>query len=145
MVSKIRGVCNLLNLLIISNHHFADIYYKCLKIGKLSLIARPGCGRLILPKKTSTQTQSLACSSYTKSLPISKANFPPPVKAMNAAAGSSTQSLRSWCRLLHRKRPIYFDVLIRFSQTPISAKSAFTPSWLHPRLPGNDCGKGFGR
>ena len=138
-------VYNLLKLLIISNRNFADVYDKCLKIGMLSLIARPGCGRFILPKQTSTQTRSLACLSYTKSLPISKANLPTHAKAKNAAVGSSIQSWLSWCRLLHRKRPTYFDVLKRFSELPASAKSAFTPSWPHPRFPGTDCGKGFGR
>lgn len=145
LVSKTRVVCNLLNLLIILDPDFVKMCYNSLKISKLSLIARPGCGRFILPKQTSTQTRSLACLPYTKSFPISKANLPTHAKAMNAAVGSSTQSWLSWCRLLHRKRLTYFDVLIRFSESPTSIKSVFTPSWLHPRYPGNDYGEGFGR
>lgn len=145
MVSKMWVVYNVLNLLIISDRDFADMIYKCLKIGGLLLIARPGCGKSIFPKQTSTQTRGLACLSYTKSLPISKTNFPAHAKAMNAAVGSSTQSWLSWCRLLHRKRPTYFDALKRFLELPASVKSAFTPSWHHLRFPGNDYGKGFGR
>ena len=140
-----RRVHNMLNLLMISNRDFANMLYKCLKIGKLSLIARPRCGRFILPNKLPLKTRSLACLSYTKSLPISKANLPAHTKAMNAAVGSFTQSWQSWCHLLHRKRPTYFDVLKRFLELPASAKSAFTPSWHHPKFPGSDYGKGFGR
>jgi hypothetical protein len=145
MVIKMRESPNILNLLKIPNRRFAEIFEKCLNIGRLSLIARPSCGRLILPKQTNTTTRSLACLSYTKFWPNSKTNLLRPEKALNAAAGSSIRSWRSWCRLLHRKRPIYFDVFTHCSASPVSAKSAFTPSWLHPRFPGNDCGKGFGR
>ena len=137
--------CNILNLLDILNRNFANMYQKCLNIGELSLIARSGCGRVSFAKQTKTTTRSLACLSYTKSSPISKANFPPPEKAMNAAAGSSIRSWRSWCRLLHRKRPISFDVLKRFLDLVASGKNASTPLWPHPRFLGNDFGKGFGR
>lgn len=143
MVSKGGVIHNLLKLLQFLNRNFVKIRYKSLYISKLSLIARPGCGRFILAKQTSTQTRSLACLPYTKSLPISKTNLPTHAKAMNAAVGSFTQSWLSWCRLLHRKRRTFFDVLIHFSE-PSSIKSVITPSWLHPRYPGIDYGKGFG-
>ena len=144
MVSKMWAARNMLKSLIIQRPLFADMFVKCLKIGMLSLIARPGCGTFILPKQT-PQPGSLACLSYKKSSTNSKTNLLRPEKAMNAAVGSSIRFWQSWCRLLPRKRPIYFDALIRFSQTPISAKSAFTHSWPHPRFPGSSCGKGFGR
>ena len=136
---------NILILLGKLGRRFITMIEKNKNIGKLSLIARPGCGKFILHKQTFTQTRSLACLSYTKSLPISKANLPPPEKAMNAAAGSSTRFWRSWCRLLHRKPLTYFDVLKRFLELPASVKNASTPSWPHPSFPGNGFGKGFGR
>jgi len=145
IVIKIRVVRNILKLLKISNRFFTGMLYKCLNIGKLSLIASPSCDRLIHPKQTKTTTWRLACLPYTKSLPNSKTNLLHLEKAMNGAAGSYTRYWRSWYRLLHRKRPIYFDVLIRFSETLIFAKSAFTLSWPHPKSLGKGCGKGFGR
>lgn len=144
LVNKLAAIRNMLNLLIIFGPDFVDFLNKWLKINMLLLIARPGCGRFVYPKQTSTQTRSLACLSYTKSLPISKANLPTHAKAMNVAVGSSTQSWLSWYRLLHRKPQTYCDVLKRFLELPVSAKSAFTPSWHRPRFLGNDCGKGFG-
>ncbi len=145
IVSKTGVVRNMLKLLIISNRHFAKNYYKYYEFSTLGLIARPDCGRFILPKQTSTQTRSLACLHYTKYLPISKANLPTHARAMNAVVGLSIQSWLSWCRLLHRKRPTYFDVFKRFLELQVSAKNAFTPSWHHPKFHGNDCGKGFGK
>ena len=139
-----RHVHNMLNLLIISNRDFANMLYKCLKIGKLSLIARPSCGRFILPKQT-TSTRSLACLSYTTSLQNSKTNLTRHEKAMNAVAGLSAPSLRYWCRSLLPKRPISCDVSKFFSGTPALAKSDSTLSWPHPRSLGHDCGKGYGR
>ena len=136
---------NILILLTIPSRHFACLLYKCLYFGKLSLIARPSCGRFIYPKQTNTTTWRLACLPYTKSLPNSKTNLLYPEKALNGAVGSYTPSWRSWCPLLHRKHPIYFDVLIRFSEMLVSTRSAFTLSWLHPKFPGNDCGEGFGK
>jgi len=135
---------NILNLLEITDQIFATLYHKSLKNGMLSLIARPSCGRFILRKKTTT-TWSLACLSYTTSLQNSKTNSSRHEKAMNAATGLSTPSLRSWCRSLLPKRPISCDVSTSFSGTPALAKNDFTLSWLHPRFLGNDCGKGCGR
>ena len=135
----------MLNLLEILNRNSTDMYQKCLNIGELSLIARSGCGKVSFAKQTKTTTRSLACLSYTKSSPISKRISHLSKRAMNAAAGSSIRSWRSWCRLLHRKRPIYFDVLKHFLELAASGKNDSTPSWHHPRFLGNGFGKGFGR
>ena len=138
----LRNIPNLLEKL---DQIFANLLYKSIKNNMLSLIARPSCGRFIYPKQTNTTTWRLACLPYTKSLPNSKTNLLYPEKALNGAVGSYTPSWRSWCPLLHRKHPIYFDVLIRFSEMLVSTRSAFTLSWLHPKFPGNDCGEGFGK
>ena len=145
MVSKMKASCNIPILLKNSNRRLANIFKYSYKIGRLKLIARSDCGKVSFPKQNKTTIWSLACLSYTKSLPISKTNLPRPAMAMNAVAGSSTRSWRSWCRLLHRKRPTCFDVLKRFSELLKLRKSVSTPLWPHPRFPGNDYGKGFGR
>jgi hypothetical protein len=58
-----RGLTNMLILLIKLGRRFISMIEKSKNIGMLSLIARPGCGKFILPKQTSTQTRSLACLS----------------------------------------------------------------------------------
>ena len=121
------AVYNQLNLLIIPNRKFVNQCYKCLKISKLSLIARPGCGRFILRKQTSTQSRSLACLSYTKSLPISKANLPLLEKATNAAFGSLIRFWQSWYRLPSSKTSNILRCLkALFGITTIGKKRFYT-------------------